>query len=136
MANAEKTLPAPDMDTAPYWEHAREGRLSLQRCQACGHYLFPPRPICPRCRGGDVPWTTLSGRGVVYSYAIMHDFFVKGFDPPYVVAQVDLEEQAGLRLITNIVECDVGAVHIGMPVEVTFERRTEEISVPLFRPRA
>ena len=136
MAPGEKPLPVPDIDTDPYWERAGNGELSLQRCQACGHYLFPPRPICPRCRSHDVQWTALSGRGVVYSYAIMHDSFVKGFDPPYVIAQVELEEQAGLHLLTNIVECDIGAVNIGMPVEVTFERRSDEIAVPLFRPRA
>ena len=136
MAEDQKTLPVPDDDTEPYWERARNGELSLQRCQSCGHYLFPPRPICSRCRSNDLQWTALSGRGVVYSYAIMHDSFLKGFDPPYVIAQVDLEEQPDLRLITNIVECDTGAVHIGMPVEVTFERRSDEIAVPMFRPRS
>ena len=77
----------------------------------------------------------MSGNGTVRTFTIMRDTFMKGFDPPYVVAEVELEEQAGLVLLTNIVECDIADVHIGQPVEVTFEDRSDSVTVPQFRPR-
>ena len=52
---------------------------------------------------------------------------------PYVVAEVELVEQRGLRLVTNIVECDLDAVAIGMPVVVCFAR-AGDAHIPLFRP--
>ena len=77
----------------------------------------------------------MSGRGKVRSFAIMRDTFVKGFPPPYAVAEVELEEQPGLVIVTNIVDCDVSDVRIGLPVEVTFEDRSPEVTIPQFRPR-
>jgi uncharacterized OB-fold protein len=77
----------------------------------------------------------LSGKGTVYTFSIMRDTFMRGFDPPYVIAQVELEEQPGLRLTCNILDCPIGDVRIGMPVEVTFEERPEGVTLPQFRPR-
>ena len=51
---------------------------------------------------------------------------------PYVMAYVELDE--GVRLLTNLVGCKPEEVKIGMPVEVTFEDATAEVSIPLFRP--
>jgi uncharacterized OB-fold protein len=56
-----------------------------------------------------------------------------GFEPPYVFAIVELTEQDGLRLTTNVVDCAPDAVDIGMEVEVTFEARGDAW-LPLFRP--
>ena len=53
--------------------------------------------------------------------------------PPYVLAEVELVEQAGLRLLTNIVDCAIDDVRIGMAVEVCFVRSGEAF-IPLFRP--
>jgi uncharacterized OB-fold protein len=63
----------------------------------------------------------------------MHETYMKGFDAPYVVALVELEEQPGLRLTTNIVGCQVDDVTIGMPVVVEFEDRGD-VSLPQFGP--
>jgi hypothetical protein len=53
-------------------------------------------------------------------------------DVPYVVALITLDE--GPQLMSNVVGCPLEKVQIGMPVEVTFEDWTEEISVPKFKP--
>ena len=135
MTESRKVVPHPDLDTAPYWDAAREHKLKIPKCSQCGTFVFPPRPVCPTCHGDSLKWTEVSGRGAVYTFTITHDKFVAGFEPPYVVAQVELEEQPGLRLQTNILECEVPDVHIGMPVEVTFEDRPENVSIPQFRPR-
>ena len=107
----------------------------MPRCAACGNILWPSRPICPRCLSTQLEWTELSGRGTVYAFSIMHDTFMRGFEPPYVAADVELEEQPDVHLQCNIVDSSVGDVYIGMPVEVTFEDRTDEVTVPQFRPR-
>jgi uncharacterized protein len=50
---------------------------------------------------------------------------------PYVVAIIELAEQANLRLLSNIVGCDPNEVAIDMPVSVTFAQ-LEDVWIPLF----
>src|SRR5690606_23624756 len=74
------TLPAEavrittNSDTEPFWQHAKEGRLVALQCGACGHFRMPPTPFCPECRSTEKNWKELSGRGSVYSYAVIHGF--------------------------------------------------------------
>ena len=44
-----------------------------------------------------------------------------------------LAEQSGLRQTTNIVNCPVEEVYIGMPVRVVFEPLAD-VALPLFEP--
>ena len=75
------------------------------------------------------------GRGTVYSYTVIRQNFSRSFRHliPYVVALVDLEE--GPRLMTNIVGCEPADVSVGMPVQVRFERVSDDASLPVFTPR-
>ena len=75
----------------------------------------------------------VSGRGVVWAYTINHYRWLPDMPPPYVIANVELIEQPGLMLMTNIVGCQPEVVHTGMNVEVVFARN-EDVYVPLFRP--
>jgi hypothetical protein len=93
--------------------------------------LHPPLPVCPKCQGRDVRFEPVSGRGAVYSWTINRYPWSPGMPPPYVVAEVELVEQAGLRILTNIVDGDPNAVSIGMPVHVTFEQ-AGEAWIPVF----
>jgi hypothetical protein len=82
---------------------------------------------------GDLEWVRSAGRGTVYTFSVVHTrFFDQPWELPYVVAVVQLEE--GVRLLSNIIQCRPEEVVVGMPVEVTFEDVTEEISLPKFRP--
>ena len=132
---ADRPLPVPDIDSAPYWEAAKAHKLQLPRCVACGTYAFPPRANCNKCLSTDMVWTELSGKGTIYTYCVMHDTLVRGMEPPFVIAQVDLDEQPGLRLTSNILACPIEQVEVGMSVEVTFEDVTDEVTLPQFRPR-
>ena len=76
----------------------------------------------------------MSGRARLHTYTRNHQAWIPGFDPPYWVAIVDIEEQPGLRLTTNLVDCEPGEVEIGMPLEVCFEERDDGIFIPLFQP--
>jgi hypothetical protein len=71
----------------------------------------------------------------VATFTINIQPWIPGFDPPYVIAMVEIEEQPGVRLTTNIVGCAPEDVYIGMPVEVQFEHN-DDVWLPLFAPVA
>ncbi|MEO1679620.1 MAG: Zn-ribbon domain-containing OB-fold protein [Pseudomonadota bacterium] len=128
----EKPLPTIYPETRHYWDGAKAGKLLLQRCRACNTTYFPPRPFCPACGSRDVEVIEASGRGTLYSYTISH-LPTPGYEPPFVVAVVMLEE--GVKMLTNIVECpqEPEALTLDMPLEVTFEARGD-LAIPQFRP--
>ena len=130
---AERALPTPTPETQHYWDGAKAGELRLQRCDACSHAYFPPRPFCPECGSRDVSVFRASGRATLHSYVINH-MKAPGFEPPYTVAVVELEE--GPRLMSNILDCPATpeALVLDMPLEVTFERVSDEITLPQFKP--
>jgi uncharacterized OB-fold protein len=130
-------LPAASRETLPWWEAAREHHLVVQACAACGATRHPPGPRCPACRSAEVEWCELSGRGTVYTFAVVHQPFIASLADvvPYVVAAVDLEGARGARLVSNVVDVDPAAVHIGMEVDVVWEDMSDELALPRFRPR-
>lgn len=130
-----KPVPVPGELDRPYWEGAREGRLVFQRCTGCGRYLHPPSLICPRCGSEDLAWTEVSGRGKIHSFTIARQATTRGFqaDVPYVVVLVEIEEDPGVLVLTNLVgDVDLEALDINIAVEVTFEARGEMV-LPQFR---
>ncbi|WP_137152680.1 Zn-ribbon domain-containing OB-fold protein [Devosia sp. FKR38] len=120
--------------TRPYWEAARESRLSLPKCGACGDVFFPPRQKCPACRSDQIAWITASGEAEIVSFSAVHMQPFEGYADhfPYVLAIVRLAE--GPQLMTNIVDCDVDALRIGDGVSVCFEARGDGARIPQFRP--
>jgi uncharacterized protein len=128
-----RVVPEPTPETRHYWEGARQGKLRLQRCDRCAHAYFPPRPFCPECGSRDVSVFTASGRGKLHSYVINH-MKAPGFEPPYAIAVVELEE--GPRMMSNILDCPQTpeALVLDMALEVTFEKLTDDITLPQFRP--
>ena len=133
-APASKPIPVPTRETQPYWDGCKQHELRIQQCTACGHSQFYPRLYCTACMSERVEWVTASGHGTVLSFTIVYRPVTQAFaaDVPYVVALITLDE--GPQLMSNVVGCAPETVHIGMPVEVTFEDWTEEISVPKFKP--
>ena len=133
MPEWNKPLPTVVGETRAYWDACRRGQLLIQHCDKCDEYQFYPRGICSHCWSENPSWFQSTGKGTVWTYTVTYQNRTTGFDQgPYVLALVELEE--GVRMFTNIVGCDPGEVTIGMPVEVTFERATDQISVPYFRP--
>lgn len=130
----DKPLPHLYEDELPFWEGARQGELRLPRCAACGEVWWPAGPVCPRCLSDRVEWFRASGRGWLHAWVVFHKAYYAGFvrDVPYNVAWIELEE--GPRLTSNVVGARNEDLFIGMPVEVVFERATEEITLPKFRP--
>jgi acetyl-CoA acetyltransferase/uncharacterized OB-fold protein len=129
-------LPALEPDTKAYWEACRDGRLAMLRCRSCRWIIHPPRPVCSRCRSREVALEDLSGRGTVVTYTINHQRWMPGLEVPYTIAIVELAEQRGLRLTTNLIDVAPADVTIGMPVHVQFRKMSDEISLPVFAPDA
>lgn len=125
-------LPRPTELSRPHWDGCREGKLRVQRCGSCGGLVFIPRPTCTRCLAEDLEWVESTGRGVLYSYTVVHRPQRPEFRVPYVVAIVELEE--GWHMLSNLVETDPDEIAIGMPLEVTYRKMTDEITLPYFRP--
>ena len=138
-AEGAKRPPKPFISPAEhmrfFWDAAKEHRLAIQRCETCGHYIHWPLLLCPRCHGDRLSPVEVRGRGTVYSYTVVHHIFNPAFadDAPYVLALIELDEQPGLRLLTNIVDCNHDALRTGMRVQVTFEDY-EGYTLPQFRP--
>ena len=136
MGEYKKPLPTPDIETKEYWEGCKRHKLLIQKCKDCGTYRFPPMPMCPGCNSMNKEWAKVSGRGRIYSWFVVHYATHPDFvdEVPYAVVLVELEEQANLRIPSNMVDCKIEDIRAGMPVEVVFEDVTDEISLPRFRP--
>jgi uncharacterized OB-fold protein len=128
-----RILPRVDDQNRFFWTSGEDGRLRFLRCDACGFYVHPPAPICPECLSKSLTITPVSGGATVATYTVNHQPWIPGFDPPYVVAIVEIDEQPSVRLMTNVVGCAVDDVRIGMPVRVTFEHH-DAVWLPLFEP--
>jgi len=128
-----RTLPRVTDRNAHFWQGGADGILRLMRCGDCGTYLHPPSPVCHSCRSLRVAPQAVSGRGVVYAHTLNRYQWLPDMAPPYVIATVELIEQEGLQLLSNIVGCEFDEVVTGMDVEVVFARH-DDVYVPLFRP--
>ncbi len=134
MSEYRKPLPAMQPWSEPFWEGTREHKLLIQECHACNAKIFYPRKACPSCWSTDLGWAEAAGRGTVFTFTVTIAGVEEKFtgDLPYVLAMIDLDE--GIRMMGNIVGCDPAQVKIGMPVEVVFDRATDEITLPKWRP--
>jgi uncharacterized protein len=128
-----RVLPRIGDDNRHFWTGGADGELRFLRCQTCRTWIHPPSPVCPSCLGRELAVEAVSGRAEVASFTVNHQPWYPGLDPPYVVAIVELPEQAGLRLMTNVVNCAVDDVRIGMPVQVVFEEY-DDVWLPMFEP--
>ena len=128
-----KPIPEVDATLAPFFAAANDGRLVVQRCTDCGALRFPPRELCSSCLATKASWAEVSGRGTIFSFNVMHQVYHPAFatEVPYAVVVVQLAE--GPKLISNLVDCPVEEIHIGMPVEVVFERVSPAVTLPKFR---
>jgi uncharacterized OB-fold protein len=129
---AERINPPLDDDNREFWTSGAIGELRLPFCASCSRWIFPPRLHCRDCLG-PAHYTSLSGRGRVFTYTVNHHPFNPEVPVPYVIAIVELVEQEGLRFTTDIVNGTIDSVAIDMPVHVVFEQQGD-IFVPLFEP--
>ncbi len=126
----ERKIPNPrrDPESAPYWAAAERGVLLLKRCRACGKPHYFPRPLCPFCMSADTEWVEAKGGSrKIYSFSVL-----RRAAPPYALAYVTLDE--GVRVLTNIVDCDFDALRIGQRVSLAFQRSENGSPIAMFTP--
>jgi uncharacterized protein len=131
-----RPLPIPDDVSAPFWAAAADHVLTIARCGQCGQFTMPPDVVCPHCRSTEPNFelVPVSGQGVVRSWTVVRQAFLPGFDAdlPFLLVDVELVEQAELRLIGRLLDGVNADLHIGDPVAVAFEDVAPGVAVPAF----
>ena len=131
-------LPQPDESTQFFWDGVADDKLTILRCQDCGNYIHYPKPICDACHSRDLAGEPVSGRATLYTWTEA----VQAFHPywrqhvPYLIATVELVEQPGLMMTTQLIDYDEDQLKAGMALEVVFKELAPEFKVPFFRPVA
>ncbi|MGB6106124.1 MAG: OB-fold domain-containing protein [Pusillimonas sp.] len=110
-----------------YLQAAQRGQLLVGYCAACQRHHHYPRPQCPHCFSPEATTRPSSGEATLYSFSVM-----RRSAQPYVIAFVRLSE--GPTVMTNIVNCDIDAVHIGMPVRLVVPNPDDEWPLLMFEP--
>lgn len=128
----DRRRPALSKENEAFWTGGRDQQLLIVRCQSCRTFIHPPVAVCRVCRSVDVRPEPVSGDAVVFSYTVNHQRWSDTITEPYVVAVVELVEQPGLRLTTNL-DCPIDDVHIGLDVRVGFVP-LDDVWLPIFRP--
>jgi len=132
----ERPLPVPDESSAPYWAATARHVLTVARCGQCGTLTLPPDIVCAACGSTDpaFEFVPVSGRAEVRSWTVVRQAFLPGFDGdlPFVLVDVELAEQADLRLIGRLLDGVEAELRGGAQVRVAYEDLTTEISVPAF----
>ncbi len=128
-----RPLPQLTPANAWFWTSGKDDQLRIQGCSDCGALVHPPVPICQKCRSRERVPVVVSGRATVVGFTVNQHQWSPAFEPPYAIANVALEEDASVRLTTNIVGCDPSEVHVGQRVAVCFEQQ-DDVWFPLFEP--
>ncbi len=129
-------LPEVDESTRFFWDGVAAHRLLILRCDRCGFYVHWPREVCPKCLSTSLTPSPVSGDATLATWTFPN----QPFDPyyathlPYVLAVVELVEQRGLKMVTDIVDCDKDDLRIDMPLRVTFREVVPGCTLPLFAP--
>lgn len=124
--------PAVTDETEAFWTAAKEGRLLVERCAACGAESFPPRGMCRSCRARTMVPTEITSRGRVYSFTVNHQRWLPGLEVPYVIVLVEFPDHPGVRVVGRLRGCEPDDVSIGTEVEVGFEPGPGGFAIPSF----
>ncbi len=114
------------MPSPRYWrEVPNRFRLEAARCRGCGKVAFPPRRVCPACRGKGFDTIHLSWKGRVITSTVVEipptEFQMES---PYAMAIIETPE--GARLTAQVVDCDPATVLPGMEVTLVFRKIRRE----------
>ena len=132
MAEEAKLIPNVTRELKPFFDAARNHQLAVQKCDVCGTMRFPAAPLCLSCDSDKASWVTVSGRGQVFSFTVMHRAYHPAIKVPYTLAVIELNE--GVKITSNVIGIEPSRVKCGMPVEVVFEKLNDEVTLPKFQP--
>lgn len=114
---SNKPMPLPTAISAPFWDGLKDGRVMLQQCNTCQHWIFYPRRHCSSCLSHDLSWKQVSGAGKLYTYTVARVPTLPEFASaePQILAVVELDE--GVRMNTTLVGLELERIEVGMPVK-------------------
>ncbi|MEO2167937.1 MAG: OB-fold domain-containing protein [bacterium] len=138
-------LPQTDApESAEFWTGTAAGELRVQHCADCGAARMPPRPMCPACHSRTASWKAMSGRGRIWSFVVPHPPLLPAWAEvaPYNVVVVELEEDAKLRFVGNLVAAadaplnslDPATLAIDAAVQVAFPEPIDGVVLPRWVP--
>lgn len=126
-----RALPKLDSFNRNFWTGGERGELRIQYCKDCENFIHPPRPVCRHCLSENVASKVVSGTGVIDTFTINHQKWHPKMEVPFVIARVALDDAPGVYLTTNIVDCSIDEVDVGVRVKVKFEQQ-DDVYLPLF----
>ena len=133
----EYTKPLPVMEglAREFYDWCKKEDLHFQKCTSCGTLRHVPREMCAECNSFEWEWVRSTGRGTVYTWVVVNRALHPAFshDAPYADVVVEMEE--GVRLLSTVADCPPDELEIGMPLEVTYDAVTEDITLPRFKRR-
>jgi uncharacterized OB-fold protein len=136
VSESSTVRPAPKpsvyVDTAPFWEAAKQGKLVLQFCKDTNQFQHYPRPVSIFTGSRNLEWREVSGRGLVYACTVIR-VPGPGLDGRLPLSVVTVELDEGVRMLGNIVNVEADKVAIGQRVEVTWDRLSDDFQYPAFR---
>lgn len=131
----EYLLPQPDHLTQGWWDAVRRHEVAIQECGDCLTLRHPPQGTCPNCGSEKVQWRTMSGKGTVYSYIVVHQTALPSWRGavPYHIVMVTLDDAPEIRLYGNIVDVANEDLEIGLAVSAVFDDVTAEDTILRWR---
>ncbi|MBT4521225.1 MAG: nucleic acid-binding protein [Halieaceae bacterium] len=116
-----------------YWEGIKQRKLVFQKCGECETFSHPPRVMCPNCKAQNWVWVESSGKGRVYSWTVLRQEVHPAFRVPFEVVLIEMDNEEGVRIVSNMVDCNPDEIDFDMPVELCFKEVTEEWALPFFK---
>jgi len=105
-----------------YWrEIPQRYRLEAAKCTKCGKILYPPRLICPQCKNRVFEKIVLPNTGKIETFTVIRVPPSQFQDQaPYALGIIELDN--GVRITSQIVDCEFSDLAIGKPVRMEFRR--------------
>jgi uncharacterized OB-fold protein len=125
-----------DHDNKEFYRGWLQRKLLLNRCDSCGTWHHPPKPVCPKCWSFHVTPTEVSGKGNIFLLIGLYQGPLApdvDYSKKYPVAAVQLIEQPGLRYASTVINIAAEDLRIGMPVELRWIQRYG-VPFPVFQP--
>jgi uncharacterized protein len=122
-----------DAWTLPFWDAARDHRLMLPSCDACGQFRWPPGAICPTCHSQKVAWKD-AGDGFIFSYTILPGKTQTdgSISPMLVPSLVEFPDAGNIRLTAAVIDSDVDDIRIGAKLSPVWIAAKDAV-IPMFK---
>jgi uncharacterized OB-fold protein len=120
-----------DIDTGPFFEAARRGKLAVQVCDDCGQPLHLPRQYCFRCGSWNTSWRPTNGYGRVHSWTVVAHQVLPAYPVPHTIVLVELEDYPEVRLVGHL-DGDAGLA-AGERMKVWFDSVSDDVVIPQWK---